>query len=707
MVLLVFREQIDRGVIMGIIHQNAQQAFFDSHPDNADLVRIFLTGFDISFACEKHMSNTTVYAYILKPEDFMKDAFGFDKEMLLVYSPYDRIEPRAIHAIDELYRQYPFIGRVDMLTCFFLSDDSDVENWIRTSAISENIRVIIPFSKQEAVSNRTDAWYIRNKLRRYFFGRDLFSVTLPINSDTGFFGRQQIVARYIDSIKRSENRGIFGLRKTGKTSLLFKIERVITEQQLGVVLSYNCRATKIRRLHSAQLLYVIYQDICGKIGISPEPEGDEITNIRHLEAAVEVAADKNIKLVLFFDEIEYISFLAPLDEHWKNEYVDFWQTMWTIQDTFRNLVFIVAGVNASVTEKDPITVNGNNIQNPLFVIVQSEYLRGFSFDECSNMVRTLGRRMGLKFKHEAIKLLYQQYGGHPMLTRQACSKLHLHYSDDNRPIEINEDTLSKRIPGINADIVYYFRHVISDLQDLYSDEYEMFELLASGQIADYLELAKDETLTSHLVHYGLIEVDNSGLPKVKLPVAADYVALELAKRENRKTIYRLIPKEERKNWVERRIRTIIRDMRELEMAIKTDGSKPSIFGPHSFPEADRLLDIPEVDSNNSFVAFVNIINRCFVESIESYGKEIGQNNYFWNDIKNSYPTLWAVLHRAKVYRHSQDHLHLNPQVERAYNDFRAEDTAGFTSIQEQLFAIQQKLLDGFLASIQAELSCLT
>jgi hypothetical protein len=143
------------------------------------------------------------------------------------------------------------------------------------------------------------------------------------------------------------------------------------------------------------------------------------------------------------------------------------------------------------------------------------------------------------------------------------------------------------------------------------------------------------------------------------------------------------------------------------MAIKTDGSKPSIFGPHSFPEADRLLDIPEVDSINSFVAFVNIINRCFVESIESYGKEIGQNNYFWNDIKNSYPTLWAVLHRAKVYRHSQDHLHLNPQVERAYNDFRAEDTAGFTSIQEQLFAIQQKLLDGFLASIQAELSCLT
>lgn len=111
---------------MGIIHQEAQNAFFNNHKGNADIVKIFLNGFDISFATERHISNTMVYAYILKPEDYMKESFGFEKEVLLIYSPYDHMEARAIQAIDELYRQYPFSGRVDALNCFFLSDDIDV-----------------------------------------------------------------------------------------------------------------------------------------------------------------------------------------------------------------------------------------------------------------------------------------------------------------------------------------------------------------------------------------------------------------------------------------------------------------------------------------------------------------------------------------------------------------------------------------------------
>ena len=46
---------------MGIIKSEAQRAFFDSHRSNADLVKLFLKGFDITFACEKHISNTFIY----------------------------------------------------------------------------------------------------------------------------------------------------------------------------------------------------------------------------------------------------------------------------------------------------------------------------------------------------------------------------------------------------------------------------------------------------------------------------------------------------------------------------------------------------------------------------------------------------------------------------------------------------------------------
>lgn len=436
---------------MGIIHQEAQSAFFNNHNGNANMVKIFLHGFDITFASEKHISNTTVYSYILKPEAYMKESFGFEKEIMLIYSPYDHMEARAIQAIDELYRQYPFAGRVDALNCFLLSDDNDVEDWIKTSASSEIVRIIVPFSAKEVSENKNDSWYVRNKLRKYFFGLDLFGYTLPLNDDTYFFGRQQIVARYIDSIKRGENRGIFGLRKTGKTSLLYKLNRIISEQKLGEVFFYDCKSPSFRKLHWSDFMYEIYSNICNRIGIAAKQEHDAISIIKNMRSAVKEAAAKSKKLIIVFDEIEYISFIAPLDDHWKTEFVDFWQTIWSIQSTYRNLTFIVAGVNASVAEIDSIPVNNKKIQNPMFGIVQSEYLTGFTSYESGNMIRTLGRRMGLKFEYDAIDYIYTQYGGHPMLTRLACSKINMYFSESNRPVTITRADITQNITNINAD----------------------------------------------------------------------------------------------------------------------------------------------------------------------------------------------------------------------------------------------------------------
>ena len=152
---------------MGSIHPNAQSAFFDSHKGNIDLVKPFLVGFDIKAAYEKHLSNTVVYAYILKAEEYMKEAFGLEKDILLMYSPFEKMEPRSIQALDELFRIYPFAGRVDTLNCFLLSDDDDVEKWIQETAIIENVRIIIPFSRTEVLSNKDNQWFIRNKLNRF------------------------------------------------------------------------------------------------------------------------------------------------------------------------------------------------------------------------------------------------------------------------------------------------------------------------------------------------------------------------------------------------------------------------------------------------------------------------------------------------------------------------------------------------------------
>jgi hypothetical protein len=110
-------------------------------------------------------------------------------------------------------------------------------------------------------------------------------------------------------------------------------------------------------------------------------------------------------------------------------------------------------------------------------------------------------------------------------------------------------------------------------------------------------------------------------------------------------------------------------------------------------------------SESSFIAFINTINRCFIEAIENYGKEIGKNQYFWQDICTSYPSLYPVLYRAKVYRHAQDHLKLTPQFQRDYHTFLQEDMEGMTgNARDKWYVIQQKLLDALLTGIQLELN---
>ena len=685
---------------MGVIVADVRNYYLPLHTDQEDILKPFQNGFDITYAEEKNINNTILYSFLLKPDASISEAFGIDREILLAYSPYDTLQPRSIQAVDMLFDVFPFKNRVDSFNCFFVSKDKSVTENAGVTSFSENrSRSIVPFVYAELVENRNDNWYIRNVLRANFYDVDLFGYTLPLRDESSFFGRQQVVSRYIDAIKRGENRGAFGVRKAGKTSLLFKIDRIVREQKLGYVFFYDCKSPSYRTLHWNEFLGEICSNIAKRLRISIRKKYDVKNIIKSFRYVVNEASKQNLKIVIMFDEIEYISFKTPIDPHWHSEFIDFWQTIWSVQSVHRNLVFIISGVNPSVTEIDMI----DGVQNPLFGIVQSEYLQGLSAEDARMMIRTLGKRMGLKFEYDAIELLYKQYNGHPMLLRMACSYINRQNEISNRPITITQNTIQKVQENIDVELAYYFKHIVSEIQQFYPEEYEMFELLASGQTSDFIELATMVEYTKHLYSYGLIAKNEYGMPYIKMPVAGRYVALELAKREKRSSLYKIIDKEKRQGWVQQRIRSIIRDLRQLESAIHS-ARKEKLFGENSFPEAEKFAAQLPINNEEQFERFFNTCNKCFVESIDNYGKSIGNDKYFWNCIKTAYPTLFEVLHRIRIYRHSSDHLMLNPDIEKKYSEFWNEDTKDISDESEKFFVVQQRLLESFLTAIQVEMA---
>lgn len=688
---------------MGSIKQEVWEQHLYSYPQEEELLKPFLPGFDVTWGRRRKGYNTELSIYFLKPEPFMVETYGFSQEILLAYSPFKSLEARTIQATEKFLNEPPSQGRVEKLTYFLVSDDDNAVEWINSyTSVNQESRIIVTFTAKDIKDRRADAWFIRNTLNKQLYNRDLFDFRLPLEKDTYFFGREDIVASYHDAIKRSENRGLFGLRKTGKTSTLYKLERTVKTDDTAYFLYYDCKSPSIRKLRWFQLLRRVCEDLSTESGNKVEGSFDEVNAA---DTFMRLVSKLNKSAVLVFDEIEYISPIAQEDQHWQKDFVDFWQTFWACQSRHRKISTIIAGVNPHVVELDSV----NNIQNPLFGIVSYQYLKGLGLDEMRRMVRTLGRRMGMQFEPAAFNYMHERYGGHPLLTRIACSLINsaIRLSNESRPVLLTRERLVREEDARDADLMFYCRHVVSELRHFYPDEYEMLEWLASGQINDFLEFASHPEYTKHLQEYGLLSYDASGLPKIPIPVIGRFVGLELARKENRKTIYRVIPAADREKWTKKRVGSILNDIRFLEKLISnTTPPLPTLFGPNSFPEADAFQNIKVCTNEDDFKSFINTCNRCFVESIEVYGKSISRPNYYWEDIKMNFPGLWFSLHRIKLYRHNYMHLKLTPKVNSELLEYLNRDLEGKnpSQVPELYFVLQQATLDGLLTGIQIEVN---
>ena len=521
---------------------------------------------------------------------------------------------------------------------------------------------------------------------------------MPVNSDYFFFGREELIFDLHSAFGRSENRGLFGLRKTGKTSVFFKLGRLVESDDHGRFVYIDCKYPPHRTCTWDALLKRVANKLVNDDGGGPDAKGDASDAFLHSLRRI----GEQTKIAIVFDEIEYISPASPLDDHWRQDFVPFWQTIWHAQSLFRNLAIFVGGVNPTVVEQDLV----DGVQNPLFGIVPHHYLGGLKVDEIRRMIRTLGRPMGLRFDKDAIQYMFKQYGGHPLLTRIACSIVHkiLRSSGKQLPRDVDSDWLLQTEESREAELGFYCSHVVSELRLFYRDEYDVMMEIASGGLADMYELAVEPTFTAHLSNYGLLGQDDEGRPAISMPVLGRFLQLQKARDGGVRTVSRVRPLAERSNWLQIRKEKIDAGLGELQQLIAPLG-RPKLFGPTNYPESHRFFDVSVVENETEFSTFINTCNRCFVESVEAYGRSIKKQEYLRDEIQRAYPALGTALRRIKVYRHSRVHIRLADQ--KASEDLRwflKRDLAGRspTAVEELWFQSQQCVLDDLLVGVLVE-----
>lgn len=469
------------------------------------------------------------YKYILiKAPGNLANLFNISAEIIVIFSSYEKFEPRTFDAFDNVKERLE-TGRVENLCGVLVSNDIDIEDCIRLYNSGKETRTIIPFSYKEICENSSDMYLFRNKFQKYFYNRDLFAFDDALKTDLYFFGRNQLVMDIINRHLEGQNTGLFGLRKTGKTSIIYDVKRKIRmKKAIGVFIS--CQNPEMSMgTWIDSIFYVvkcIYEELSWDIADLNREDFTNITAANRLLKEIEkIYSNTHNTVLLMFDEVEHITYGKAADEKWGNglESVYFWKA---IRSAFQiensRFTYCIVGTNPICIEYATI----GHADNPIFCGVTPLYIPGFDVGQTRSMVRKLGRIMGIKFDETLYGKMTEEYGGHPFLIRHVCSYIANKYLE--RPIQIDRIKYNACKVEFNKTQGKYFEMLLEVLQEFYPIEFEMLGYLASGDMETFKYFAtEDYALVQHLIGYGIIKKVDEDYD-FQMDVIKDYIL----KKEN-------------------------------------------------------------------------------------------------------------------------------------------------------------------------------
>lgn len=507
-----------------------------------------------------NLGATSKYRYCLvKPTTDFEIQFNLKREIIVLFSPYDEFEPRTLDAIDKIVSLHENL-RIDRICSILVSKDSFIENKLNDVLKNDTeMQIIIPFSYNELI--KTNNQEILERFRKHFFERDLFAFEGPLKKDLYFFGRRDFVQSLINRHFSGENSGVFGLRRTGKTSILCAVYRSL-DLIAGKWLWVDCQEIHFQRWNKA--LFFIVDELYKKYNLINPHTIDDYTE---MGAPILFSQDCDYcythiggkRILLLFDEIEHITFNISISEHWREngDFIKFWQVIRAYFQKYpEKLGYIIAGTNPMCIE----TVSINGYDNPMFNQISSDtYILPFDTQQTKDMINKLGGYMGLTFDDIVCAELTKEFGGHPFLIRHFCSVLNSFINEKtiHKPARITK-TLYENVKPIFVQKYSdtYCEMILSVLRTYYVEEYAILEKLALGDQKCITDKLKN-SIINHLLGYGIIE-NVKDMYSFKIEILKSYL---VSKNKYSKLILTNEEKQaeisERRNRIEPRLRKIV------------------------------------------------------------------------------------------------------------------------------------------------------
>lgn len=393
---------------------------------------------------------------------------------------------------------------------------------------------VIPFSFNEILESDSkenlEKLFIE-RFSQYLYENNMLGETSAIDDDNLLFGDRGKIADLIVSRSiNNGNSGIFGLRRSGKTSVLNAVLRRLERADIKYIKVES--QSELENLDSWKIaLYDIAKKIRQKtLGIEQHSEESRRTFIERLNLnsteedylrRPSMCFVEDVKLyctnekvfIIAIDEIELITYNTAKEGTWKNvaAYCGFWGAM---RDCGCSL--IVCGVNSTINEINSISYNGESGVNPMYKRIlncadlSDTYLPTFTDEQTKYMINTLGGYSNIGFS-DVYTEINRAFGGQPYAVRQFCSYVFervKHHRKTNEVYELSKPTIENMLLEFqnSAEGTSLCENILQHLT-IYKDEYEMLKNMALAPEKYRKIESEDIYKIDHLQKYGLINFD--------------------------------------------------------------------------------------------------------------------------------------------------------------------------------------------------------
>ncbi|NET36743.1 MAG: NACHT domain-containing protein [Cyanothece sp. SIO1E1] len=285
---------------------------------------------------------------------------------------------------------------------------------------------------------------------RYVQRADFFDDRNAISDTLAFFGRTELLNRLREELLRYQGIGLFGLRKSGKTSVLYQLGFLLREHP---VIHIDLQRYSGEN-YGADLFNEIIQQLCSLARDRISDNAPQFQKFKSGTPATELTvefvkrmceladslqvAEYRQPILCFLDEVERILPTSKDSRKKVEEFNAFFGSLRVLSQEQRKLAILISDVypdcnriNHWWQEEVPT--------NPVFSFFKEVFLSPFPEQETIQMLTSISNLMGINLDKNKATQIHAESGGHPYISRQlARLTIQNQINEENRLILEND-----------------------------------------------------------------------------------------------------------------------------------------------------------------------------------------------------------------------------------------------------------------------------